>query len=118
MGRPRFFADNDLTEKIVDGVIRREPLVEFVLCRAVGLRDRPDAELLAYAAEHGLVIVSHDVNTMRAAANERIASGQPMTGLVLVHQRAPIGQAVEHLVVIWHATEAEEWLSRVEFLPI
>jgi len=41
-----------------------------------------------------------------------------MTGLVLVHQRAPIGQAVEHLVVIWHATEAEEWLSRVEFLPI
>ena len=47
MSRPRFLADHDLNEHIIDGVLRREPAVEFVRLRDVGLGDRPDSEVLA-----------------------------------------------------------------------
>ena len=33
MSRPRFLADHDLNEHIIDGVLRREPAVEFLRAR-------------------------------------------------------------------------------------
>ena len=56
MSRPRFLADHDLNEHIIDGVQRREPALEFVRAREVGMSDRPDAELLAYAAQQDLIV--------------------------------------------------------------
>ena len=37
MSRPRFLADNDLNEHIVDGVHRREPAIELMRARDVGM---------------------------------------------------------------------------------
>lgn len=73
MSRPRFLVDHDLNEHIVDGVRRREPGIEFVRTRDVGLAESPDDEVLEYAAKNGLIVVSHDVNSMpgRASQNGR-----------------------------------------------
>ena len=49
MSRPRFLADHDLNEAIIDGALRFEPALEFVKSRDMGLSDRPDAEALAWA---------------------------------------------------------------------
>jgi predicted nuclease of predicted toxin-antitoxin system len=118
MSRPRFLADHDLNEHIVDGVLRREPAAEFTRLRDVGLSDRPDSEVLAFAVDNGFVVISHDVNTMPAHAYARLAAGQPMHGLLMVHQSQPIAPVIECLVLIWSASEAEEWKDQVRFLPL
>jgi hypothetical protein len=118
MSRPRFLADHDLNEHIVTGVWRRAPALQFLRARDLGLADRPDAEVLAYAAAHEMIVVSHDVNTMPAAAYERLASGQPLAGLLMAAQTQPIGPVIDSLILIWSASEAEEWQGVVDFLPI
>ncbi len=118
MSRPRFLADHDLNEHIIDAVQRREPTLEFVPSREVGMRDRSDAEVLAYAAQHGFIVVSHDVNTMTAAAYAMLDSGSPMNGLLMVQQSKPIGPVIDSLILIWSASEAEEWIGQVRFLPL
>jgi predicted nuclease of predicted toxin-antitoxin system len=85
MSRPPFLADQDFNENILRGVHRLEPAVEFWKLRDVGLDKASDAEVLAYAASENWIVVSHDVNTMSAAANTRLRAGQPMNGLLLVH---------------------------------
>lgn len=45
MSRPRFLADHDLNEQIVTGVLRREPALECVRARDVGMSERSDAEM-------------------------------------------------------------------------
>ena len=52
MSRPRFLADHDLNEHLVYGAVRRELVIEFIRARDIGMHERPDAEVLAYAAEH------------------------------------------------------------------
>ncbi len=118
MSRPRFLSDHDLNEHIIDGVLRREPALEFIRNRDVGLSGRPDAEVLAFAAEHGLIVISHDVNTLPAQAFARIAAGMSMPGVFMVHQRQPIAPVIDSLVLIWSASEAEEWFNQVRFLPL
>src|SRR4051812_39975918 len=103
MSRPRFLADHDLNEHIIDGVLRREPTLEFIRARDVGLSDRPDPEVLAYAATHGYLLVSHDVNTMVGHAYARLAAGKVMRGLFMVQQSEPIAPVIDALVLTWSA---------------
>jgi predicted nuclease of predicted toxin-antitoxin system len=117
MSRPRFLADHDLNDHIVDGVLRREPIIEFVRARDAGMADRPDVEILEFAAEQDLLVVSHDVNTMPGHAYARLAAGQPMPGLLMIQQMDPVREVIDDLVLIWAASEAQEWSGQVRFLP-
>ncbi len=118
MNPPRFLADNDLADQIVLGVLRREPTVVMTRLREVGLAQALDPVVLEYAAHEGFVVVSHDINTMRAAAVARIDRGQEMAGLLLVHQRAPIAQTIEDLILIGFASDLSEWTGQIQFLPL
>jgi hypothetical protein len=99
-------------------VERQEPTVEIVRVREVGLDGKPDAEVLSYAGIRHFITLSHDVNTMTGSANALVAAGQPMHGLLFVHQRSPYRQIIGDLVLISVASEAEEWINQVRFLPL
>jgi hypothetical protein len=118
VSRPRFLADEDLNDAIVDGVLRREPAAEFRRVRGEGLAGRSDPEVLEFAAAHGLIVVSHDQNTMTGHASDRLRAGLPMPGLFVAPQTAPVGPVIDDLVAIWSASEAEEWEGLVRYLPL
>jgi hypothetical protein len=118
MSRPRFLADHDLNEHIVTGLLRREPAVECARVREFGMGEASDDAILDFAARHGWLVVSHDVNTMPAAAFARLANGRAMAGLLMVPQTEPIRAAIESLLLVWSASEREEWSGQVAFLPI
>jgi hypothetical protein len=118
MSQPQFLADHDLNEHIVAGILRREPALILIRARDIGMHERSDAEVLEYAAEQQLIVVSHDVNTMPAAAFTRIRTGLPVAGLLMVKQSDPVGIIIDDLILIWSASEAEEWQNQVCFLPL
>jgi hypothetical protein len=118
MSRPRFLANHDLTEAIVLGLMRREPAIEFLRLRELGMAVSPDTDVLEYASRENLLIVSHDVNTMTAHAAERIIAGLSMAGVFVAHQGDPVSLIIDDLVLIWAATEAEDWAQQVVFLPM
>ncbi len=118
MSRPRFLADHDLNDFIIRGVERREPGIEFFRARELRLEEADDNVVLEQAAARGLIVVSHDVRTMSAAAIARLRAGSPLAGLLLVHQFYPIAPIIESLIVIWAASEAEEYLQQIDFLPL
>ena len=113
----RFQADADLNEIILRATIRREPAIDFQTAPAAGLAGLKDPEVLAIASKDGRVLVTHDRKTMpRHFASYITASTSP--GLVVIPQHLPIASAVEDLLLIWSATEPEEWTSRICFLPL
>lgn len=95
MSRPRFLADHDLNEHIVTGLLRREPAVECARVREFEMGEALDDVILDYAAQHGWLVVSHDVNTMPAAAFARLANRRAMAGLLMVRQTEPIRVVTE-----------------------
>ncbi|MFZ5833486.1 MAG: DUF5615 family PIN-like protein [Planctomycetota bacterium] len=118
MTRPRFLADHDLNEHIIAGVRRREPAIEFFRVREFGMDQSLDAEVLEFAQRWGLIVVSHDVNTMPATACSRLSSGKPFVGLFMVQQSSPIATVIDDLILVWSATDLEDWANRVSFLPL
>ena len=39
-------------------------------------------------------------------------------GVILLREAIPISIAIEELVLIWNATEAQEWVDRIVWIPL
>jgi hypothetical protein len=118
VSQPRFLADEDLRHGIVLAVQRLEPRLEITTVQDLALRGLSDSDILDFAANHGWHVLSHDVNTMLAAAERRVADGLPMSGLFLIPQHRPTTAAAESLQLIWLASAFEEWNNRIVYLPL
>ncbi len=116
--RPRFQADNDLRSAIRLGVLRQEPAIDFRSARDAVLDGVEDLDVLRRCANDRRVLVSHDKSTMPAAFRSFVAAGNRSSGLLLVAQKATIGRVIESILLVWIATEAEEWTNRIEWLPL
>ena len=113
----RFQADADLNHIIVKATLRREPSIDFQTAHVAGLVGLPDPEVLALAAQAERVLVTHDRKTMPthfAAFIEHTIS----SGVIVTPQKLLVRVAVEDLLLIWTASEAEEWRNRIQVLPL
>ena len=117
MSRPRFLADEDVRGSIVRAVRRMDPTLEVATAVEQGLSSIADEAVLEFAWEHRWLIVSHDVNTMKTFAFQRIEDGRGIHGLFLAPQRSSIPRVAECLVLISQASEFEEWQDRIVYLP-
>ena len=118
MSPPRFLADEDLRGSIVRAVRRLEPNVAITTIVEQGQSSISDEEVLAYAWENQWLLVSHDVTTMKAMAERRLATGDGLHGLFLASQSQSTRVVAESLVLIWSASEFEEWRDRIVYLPL
>jgi hypothetical protein len=114
----RFLADADLNKAILNGVLRREPSVDFLSAHAAGLRGMTDAQVLALAATTERVLVSHDFATMPAQFRAFRDAGNHSAGVFLISQTLDIGAAIDELLLIWLASDASEWTGRLVWLPV
>jgi hypothetical protein len=48
---------------------------------------------------------------------DRLVAGQPAAGLFIVPQRTAIGEIVECLILVWSASQAEDWRDQIVYLP-
>jgi hypothetical protein len=113
----RFQADADLNQTILQAAVRREPTLDFRTASDAQLRSVPDREVLARAATAGRVLVTHDAKTMPYEFGEFVQA-ERSPGLIVVPQHLPISAAADDLMLIWLATEAEEWVDRICWLPL
>jgi predicted nuclease of predicted toxin-antitoxin system len=113
----RFQADADLNQILLKATLIREPSIEFQTAHAAGLVALADKQVLAIAAKDGRVLVTHDRKTMPRHFAEFIAT-EASAGVIVVPQRLAVNAAVEDLILIWGASESEEWINRIQSLPI
>jgi hypothetical protein len=112
----RYQADADFNADIVAGIRRREPLIDIQSADEAGLRGVPDAQVLAYAAQGSRLLLSHDRKTMPHHFATFIAA-QLSPGLFIISQKTEVSTAIEELILIWSATEAEEWVNILVTVP-
>lgn len=115
--RIRFQADADLDGRILRGLRRVGPEVDIRTAVEAGLATLEDSEVLRLAAEAGRILVSQDRSTMPGHFQRFVTSSQS-PGIILLRARVPIALAIEELLLIWAASEAEEWTNRLAWIPL
>jgi hypothetical protein len=114
----RFVADENFNNAILRGLLRRKPDIDIVRVQDVGLSGASDPEILAWAAQEGRVLLTHDVSTMTRYAYERVKRGERMPGVFEVPRRAPVSEVIEDLLLIADVSKEGEWEGQVRYLPL
>jgi hypothetical protein len=114
----QLLTDEDFDGDITRGLLREQDDLDLLRAQDVGLGGAPDASVLAWAAQSGRIVLTHDANTMIGYAYGRIRANQPMPGLIVVGQDVPLRQAIDDLELIAECSDPSEWENRVLHLPL
>ncbi len=114
----RFAADENLNGDIARGLLRSEPRFDIVRIQDVGLRGADDPTVLAWAAQEGRILLTHDVTTITKFAYERVTAGSPMPGVIEIRRSVPLGTVIGDLLLIAGASTEEEWENKIGYLPL
>ena len=122
MTRVSFLLDEDMPAVVGDTVLAREPSI--VVHHVGESPDFPpegtlDPQILIFAEVTWMAVVTFDKRTMRDHAIAHIESGRHTWGVFVFpkgHDLSP-GRIAEELEAVWGASEAEEWMDQVVYLP-
>lgn len=113
----QFLADENFNGDVTRGLLLRAPGFDLVRVQEIGLIGINDPDVLAWAADNGRIVLTHDRSTMPKFAIERIKRRTAMPGLFVVNDRRSIGEAIEELMLIDGCSETAEWNAQIVFLP-
>jgi hypothetical protein len=111
-------AAENFNNNILRGRFRQDPGLDIVRVQDAGLARLDDPTILAWVAEHGRILVSHDVSTLTGCAYDRVKAGQSMPGLIEVGPSVPIAAAIDDRLLIAHCGRPDEFEGRVLYLPL
>ncbi|NEP55957.1 MAG: hypothetical protein F6K31_02895 [Symploca sp. SIO2G7] len=114
----KLLADENFDNTIVRGLMRRRPSVDIVRVQDVGLSGEDDSIVLAWAAEEGRVLLTHDVATITRFAYERVKRGLPMPGVFEVSTYSQIGQVIEDILLLLDCSLEGELEGQIQYLPL
>lgn len=113
-----FLADEDFNARIIRGLRRRNPEIDVLTVTQAGLGGWADPAIFEWAASQSRIILTHDVNTLIAAALDRVRSSQVMRGVIAVPRSVGIGSAIADLNLIATLATPDEMKGQVWYLPL
>ncbi len=114
----RLAIDENFNNDILRGLLRRNPGLDAVRVQDAGLSGADDSTILAWAATESRLLLTHDAATITLYANERIAAGMQMPGVVVVGRAVSIGRAVDDILLLVELSLEGEWEGRILYLPL
>ena len=117
----RFLIDENLPNKLKSAVLRLQPEIDI---SRVGDSGAPplgtlDPDILTYLASSQRLLVTDNRKSIPGhLADYRAAGGGQMWGLFWVRPSASLGRWAEEIVMVWETSEAEEWIDKLDWIPI
>jgi predicted nuclease of predicted toxin-antitoxin system len=110
MSRIRFHLDENANPDIAAALRRRG--IDVTTTQETGLRTAKDDPQWAYVLRERRVLVTHDADFIRRAAETPNHPGVCFSGL----GRRAIGQIIDMLVLLYEVYAAEDMAGRIEYL--
>jgi hypothetical protein len=114
----KFLADENFDNRIVRGLLRRQPDLDIIRVQDLEIAGAHDPTLLAWAAQAGRILLIHDERTIPKFAYERQATGQAIAGVIVASDSLPISTVIENVLLIVEFSSAAEWINQLQRLPL
>lgn len=116
----RFLLDENLSPRIKLAVLRHNKRIDIL---RVGDEKAPslgalDPEILIFLDESNRMLVTDNRATMPDHACAHLSSGRHHWGILEVRPNTTVKELVDTLCLIWEASDAEEWIDQIQWIPL
>lgn len=112
----RVLLDENFNGHILTGLRNTLPEVEAMRAQDTPIAAANDPDLLQWAYEQSLVLLTHDKKTIPGFVKERLDRGEQIAGVVIVDQSPPFSQTIDDLATLIYVSSQDEWIDRLEYL--
>ena len=114
----RVLLDQNFDHRILYGLLRRIPELDYLTAYEAGWNELDDPDLLIRAASEQRVLFTHDLRTMPRHIVDVMASGHDVAGVFIVPRNLPFDQAINELEIIATCSNEAEWINTYRILPL
>ena len=120
MSLVRYLIDESVRLSVVAALRRAEPASDVWRVGQSGMPPfgSPDLDILAFCERQQRMLVSLDRASVPVHVAAHHAAGGHTCGVLLVTRRCSLRQLLDELLLIWAATEGEEWRDTIHYLPL
>jgi hypothetical protein len=116
----RFLLDENLSPRLTKAVHRRYPAIDVL---RIGDEGTPplgtlDPDILRYLEATRRALVTDNRESIPGHLDDHFAAGGQHWGIFVVRKSAPFGLLAAELYLYWEASEAEEWINRIEWITL
>jgi hypothetical protein len=116
----RFLLDEHVSRVIQSQLLRLDADIDVI---AVGQPQAPpkgmlDPDILLWIERTGYILVTANRRTIPEHVCAHYAEERCIPGILLLRRGASIGVILEQLYLLWSASDAEEYVDRILYLPM
>lgn len=115
----RFLLDENISPRTKLALLRLGPDIDVVRVGDPGapLLGTIDPDILSYLDKSQRLLVTDNRTSMPAHLQSHWAADGHLWGVLWVRPRTSVGRLAQELYLIWDASEAHEWIDRLEWVP-
>ncbi|MEA3440975.1 MAG: DUF5615 family PIN-like protein [Chloroflexota bacterium] len=116
----RFLLDENLSPRLITALKRLNTNIDVI---RVGDENAPpfaasDSDILKYLISAQRIMVTGNRSTIPDQLREHYTlEGKSQIGILFVRPNSTISQLAESLHLVWIASELEEWIDRIDWIP-
>lgn len=116
----RFLLDENLSPDVAMALQQLNGTIDAVRVGMPGAppRGTSDPDILAFREADQRILVTDNRTTMPVHLSTHMAAGHHHWGVFETRRTLSIGELVAELHLVWAASDAEEWIDRMEWIPL
>ena len=117
--RVRFLLDENLPPYLKSALVRHDAPIDVLRVGEEGAPPlaTPDPEILLYLEQTQRALVTNNRASMPEHLAAHVRAGRRHWGILMTSRELRVRGLAEAVYIIWGASEAEEWLDRIYWIP-
>ena len=116
----RFLIDENITPEYRTQLLRHEPSLKVL---AVGDEGAPpkstlDRDILAWCEQNQFHLITNNRESMPQHLSDHLKKGGHVPAIFTINLTVPMGKIIEELLVIAGASEEDEYIDRITYVPL
>ena len=116
----RFLIDENISPQYRTQLLNHEPSLTVLV---IGDEDAPpkstpDPEILEWCEQHQFSLITNNRESMPQHLSDHLSAGHHVPGIFTINLEVPMGKIIEELLLIAGASDEDEYIDRITYIPL
>ena len=116
----RFLIDENISPQYRTQLLNHEPSLTVLV---IGDEDAPpkstpDPEILEWCEQHQFILITNNRESMPQHLSDHLSAGHHVPGIFTINLEVPMGKIIEELLLIAGASDADEYIDQITYIPL
>lgn len=116
----RFLIDENISPEYRTQLLRHEPSLTVLVIGDEGApaRSTADPEILKWCEQNQFSLITNNRESMPQHLSDHIEAGHHVPGIFTISLEVPMGKIIEELLLIAGASDADEYMDEITYIPL